>query len=637
MELRYYQRDAINAVIECLKHDSINPCVEIPTGGGKTPIIAKLCQVFGNYRTLVVANRKELLEQTLDKIKLWSPETNATLVSAGLGSKDYSGQVVVAGIQSIYRDAEKLGVINFVIVDEAHLIPAPQENEGGMYHTLLNDLRAFNPKLRVIGLTATPYRLSSGSVCGPDHILNKIVYKVGVQELISGGYLSPLHSKAPVDASTDDLHIKHGEFDSQEVDATFNTDDVVYKACSQIARICKQRKSVLLFCCSVDHVGRVASTLHRITGDEVGVITGNTKARERDELIKRFKGERIDLVSETKPLKFLANIDVLTTGFDAPNVDTIALLRPTASPGLFYQMCGRGFRLSPGKTDCLILDFAGNLKLHGPVDMIEPPDERKKGKREPMTKACPVCFEVNPIQARVCSNCGVKLRCDDFLCPSCNEAVDRESFFCPFCGFQLRRRHSGEYDAVHSILGNPVIEEQITKVEYIVHRAKSGADCLMVKYRTRNVDVCEFVCFDHKGYARQKAARWWQERSTIFPIPVNTKQAWQLIDAYGIGEPTTIEYLPATPKDKYPRLQSAIVAAPKRYDFSVSPTANVYGLTCECGSQAFEYKQFNNHYRVLCAICGTCLLDSQYDDFDVSRAQYMESWEDEFRSDEIPF
>lgn len=636
MQLRYYQRDAINAVIECLKHDSINPCVEIPTGGGKTPIIATLCHIFRNYKTLVVANRKELLEQTFRSIEKWSPDTSVSLVSAGLGSKDYSGAVVVAGIQSIYSNADKLGKVDFVIVDEAHLIPAPQENEGGMYHTLINDLRSFNPNVRVIGLTATPYRLSSGAVCGIDHILNKIVYRVSVSELISGGFLTKLHSKAPIDASTDDLHIKHGEFDSQEVDAAFNTDDVVYKACSQIAHICKNRKSVLLFCCSVDHVGRVASTLHRITGDEVGVITGNSKTRERDELIKRFKGERIDLIAETKPLKWLANIDVLTTGFDAPNVDAIALLRPTASPGLFYQMCGRGFRIADGKDDCLILDFAGNLKLHGPVDAIEAPNEKRKGKREPKNKTCPVCYESIPIQARSCPSCGTKLLCDDFLCPSCDAAVDRSAFFCPSCGFQLRQRHSGDYDHVHSILStNPLIEEKVVKTEYVIHRAKSGVDCLMVAYNTPYTRICEFVCFDHKGYARQKAARWWQERSTIFPVPVSTKQAWKIIDAYGIGEPTTIEYLPATPKDKYPRLQSCQVE-PKRYDFHVSPTANPLGVVCECGCESFIYEH-GASYRVICAKCGTCVLDSEVDDFDVRRVEFIESWENEFYSDEIPF
>ena len=318
------------------------------------------------------------------------------------------------------------------------------------------------------------------------------------------------------------------------------------------------------------------------------------------------------------------------------NVDAIALLRPTASPGLFYQMCGRGFRIADGKDDCLILDFAGNLKLHGPVDAIEAPDERKKGKREPKNKTCPVCYESIPIQARSCPSCGTKLLCDDFLCPSCDATVDRSAFFCPSCGFQLRQRHSGDYDHVHSILStNPLIEEKVVKTEYVIHRAKSGVDCLMVAYNTPYTRICEFVCFDHKGYARQKAARWWQERSTIFPVPVSTKQAWKIIDAYGIGEPTTIEYLPATPKDKYPRLQSSQVE-PKRYDFHVSPTANPLGVVCECGAESFIYEH-GASYRVICAKCGTCVLDSEVDDFDVRRVEFIESWENEFNSDEIPF
>ena len=624
MDLRYYQQKAIKAVLDALKKNpSCNPCIEAPTGSGKTPIIATMCRVFSeaNARTLCVAHRKELLEQTIDKLSVWAPNTKFSVVSAGLNSQDFSGQVVVAGIQSVYRRVNELleeGKIDFLIVDEAHLIPTTEENAEGMYQTLIQGLRKFNPKLRVIGLTATPYRLNSGLVCGENKILTEIVYKISIPELIGNKFLTPLISKAPPnEIESFDFHVEHGEFKTNEVDEAFNVETVIHNAVSQVARLTKNRNSVLLFCCSKDHCRAVAKELERITGNEVGVVLGDTPSTTRDTLLKRFKGESIQtsLFGDTaKKLKYLCNVDVLTTGFDAPNIDCVVLLRPTASPGLYYQMCGRGLRLFDGKPNCLVLDFGGNIERFGGIDEIEPPQSGSPKKKEKKTKkTCPICYEVIDVNARVCPSCGNKLKCDDFECPRCKVMNDLSSNFCTSCGFQFRQlaRHEEDYDSEHSILSMDrtpekiVIEEEILNIQYFEHLSrKSGKKSLRVDYKTPTLLLSEYVCFEHEGFAQQKAFKWWCFRTDIRPIPFSVRQAYEIIETVGIAEPKTVKYTPKKPGQFQPEIVELDVKPQKAPD--VYPrTDNPFNFVCQnCGAESFIYEQTpKEEYIIKCAFC----------------------------------
>ena len=241
-------------------------------------------------------------------------------------------------------------------MDEAHLI----SSEGdGMYRTFLADMKVINPHVRVIGLTATPFRLKGGLICKPENILNEICYEAGLKEMIQQGYLSPLISRAGrAEANLANLHIRGGEFISDEVAAAMDNDALVTSACREIVELTRDRKSVLIFTASVDHCKHVAEKIQAFSGKECAIVTGDTSPAERAEIIARFKGEFIpaDLFGTPKPpLKFLANVNVLTCGFDAPNTDCVVMLRPTNSPGLLIQCAGRGTRLSPdtGKVNCI--------------------------------------------------------------------------------------------------------------------------------------------------------------------------------------------------------------------------------------------------------------------------------------------
>lgn len=165
------------------------PCAVVPTAGGKTPIMASICKdTVGQWQghMLILASVKELLEQTADKLRIVCPEVNFGIYSAGLRRRDTEHPVIVAGIQSVYRRACELDAFNLVMVDEAHLIPLEGD---GMYRQFLAEAKVINPELRIVGFTATPFRLKTGPICTPDGFLNHICYEVGVRELIRDGFL----------------------------------------------------------------------------------------------------------------------------------------------------------------------------------------------------------------------------------------------------------------------------------------------------------------------------------------------------------------------------------------------------------------------------------------------------------------
>ncbi|MFN7429950.1 MAG: DEAD/DEAH box helicase family protein, partial [bacterium] len=397
MNLRPYQSEAIAAVYEHLRTRDDNPCVVIPTGGGKTPVIAAICRdAVGRWggRVVLLAHVKELLEQAADKLRVIAPDVPMGIYSAGLKRKDLGYAVTVAGIQSIWKKACDLGPVDLIIVDEAHMVPA---EDDGMYRQFIADAKVVNPNVRIIGLTATPYRMKSGSICAPENILNHVCYEVGVRELIVQGFLSPLKTKAGLQKiSTDDLHVRAGEFVASEVEDLMDKEGLVEGACAEIAQHTKGRSATLIFSSGIRHGQHIVDVLKAKHGIECGFVTGDTPDGVRAAILGRFRSGE---------LKYLCNVNVLTTGFDAPHIDCVALVRPTMSPGLYYQMVGRGFRLHPGKTDCLVLDFGGNVLRHGPVDAIRiATDDRGDG--EAPAKECPNCQALIAAGYQTCPQCG---------------------------------------------------------------------------------------------------------------------------------------------------------------------------------------------------------------------------------------
>jgi len=523
--LRPYQEDVKTAVYDHLRSRDDNPCAVVPTAGGKTPIMASICKdavgLWGG-RVLILAHVKELLEQTADKLTVVCPEIGFGIYSAGLKRRDTQYPVIVASILSVYKKACELDAFHLIMVDEAHLIPLEGD---GMYRQFLADAKVINPELRIIGFTATPYRLKTGPICTPDGFLNHICYEVGVRELIRDGFLCPLISKAGrAKADMSSLHIRGGEFISDEVESLMDQETLVSSAASEIMEYTVERKACLIFASGVQHGQHIVEVLSEEHGVECGFVCGETSIPERDATLARFKAGE---------LKYLCNVNVLTTGFDAPHIDCVALVRPTMSPGLYYQMVGRGFRLHPSKENCLVLDFGGNVLRHGPVDEIKVTTMDRGDGKAPAKE-----------------------------CPSCQAVIAAGFATCPQCGYVFpppdRQQHDPKASEAGILSGQVTTTKfQVEDIHYSIHIKRGASDdaprTLRVDYRVGWHEYkSEWICFEHDGYARQKAVAWWRRRSPD-PVPDSVERAIEIIEGGGLA-PTLAIKVRSVAGDPYERI-----------------------------------------------------------------------------------
>lgn len=526
MKLRQYQQEAVDAVFRYLSGGGRAPLVEIPTGGGKSPVLGEIarrvCEMGG--RVLVATHRKELVVQDAEAIRRMWPGGHVGVYSAGLGMRQIA-QCTVAGAQSIYRRTDRLGRIDVVIIDEAHLVSV---RGGTQYTRLLEGLREHNDDLVVVGLTATPYRLGQGMLThGEGAIFKSIVYRAGIRQLVDEGYLSPIVSaQASAEIDTSSVRTERGDFVLAELEAVADTDSIVETVADDV--LASGRRHVLVFGVSVAHAARLRNAL-RMRGISTEMVIGETK--NRDAILSAFKAGEIGCIT---------SCDVLTTGFDAPLVDGIALVRPTQSTALYVQMVGRGSRLAPGKKDCLLLDYGGNIARHGPLDEIQPREKRKVSADAP-TKECPTCNAEVLAGMRLCPECGYE-------------------FPPPVKTFDARAA-SGEVIGDRRKKMNEITRYDVDQVDYAAHVSKtSGLPMLRVGYfgpasRSKWHPVAsEFVCLFHdEGFARSKAEQWWREHCPEAPYPGSADEAVELAQYYGrmVIEVAT---KPDPKNDKYTRI-----------------------------------------------------------------------------------
>lgn len=504
LKLRDYQRDAIDGVFAWFEKSTGNPLVIAPTGAGKSVImtgfIHEVLRISPSERFLVLTHVRELIAQNHAALKRAWPGAPSGIASAGLGRRDYEAQVLFAGIQTVFKKAKEIQWVDLVLVDECHLIP---KQGFGMYRTLLNDLLSINPKLKIIGLTATPFRTDCGRLDrGSNRIFEGIAYDCDLVSLIDAGYLSQIKSRgteAKID--TAGLHVRAGEFIEKEVEERAMADDKPRRAVEEIIARAGDRKSWLIFCCSIKHA-ELVQTLLIDRGIECAAVFGSTPSEERDRILAEFKAGK---------LRAVVNMNVLTTGFDAPNIDLIVLLRATKSPGLYVQMVGRGLRIASGKTDCLVLDFGNNVARHGSLNnvrTIEPGDESDDGDQVEL-----------------------KTKSDVKECPSCRLIVVLEDKVCPECGYQFPEappepKYNERPDEDVEIIDRGKVQRErfetwpVDRTTYARHRKEGKPDSLRVDYRCGYRRwISEWVCFEHGGIPRRKAEQWWREREGRMPVP----------------------------------------------------------------------------------------------------------------------
>jgi DNA repair protein RadD len=493
LTLRPYQSGAIQGIYNYFHEATGNPLVVIPTAGGKSLVMATFVEgvlkAYPDQRILIVTHVRELIEQNYTELKKLWPEAPAGIYSAGLKQRDIRARILFAGIQSIHKRVYDVQQCDLVLIDEAHLIP---RSSNTMYRRFLADLGRLNPQMKVIGLTATPYRLDSGLLHeGGDAIFTDIAYEVSVRELIDQGYLSPLISKRmATQIDLTGVGTRGGEYIAKDLEAAVDKDSITQAAVDEIFSYGKDRKSWLIFCAGVDHAYHVRDAI-RARGVTCETIVGDTPGAQREAIINDFKAGRIQC---------LTNANVLTTGFNAPGVDLLAMLRPTKSAGLYVQIVGRGCRLAPGKTDCLVLDFAGNIARHGPIDAVKP--KRPKGGEDGVapTKACPECDSIVHASVRTCPDCG-------HVFPPPELKIEAKAS-------NLDVLTSGKSEWV-----------PVTSVSYARHDKPGKPPSLRVDYWSGLTHHSEWICIEHQGYPRQKAASWWANRAQGLPLPRRVDEA----------------------------------------------------------------------------------------------------------------
>jgi DNA repair protein RadD len=498
LQLREYQSEALDAIFDYWQSGGGSPLVDLATGLGKSVVIAeltrRLVETYPDLRVLMLVHIRELVEQNYKAlVRLW-PEAPAGIYSAGLNKRDAHHRITFASIQSVYKKAAILGPRDVVIVDECHLFPA---NGEGMYQTLLDHLRIDRPDLRLVGFTATPFRMDSGRL-DKGGIFDKTVYSFGIGRGIRDGWLAPLKSKASAtEIDVSGVGKRGGEFIASALEEAALNSTITHSAAAEMLRYGADRKSWLVFCTGVKHAYRVRDVLREI-GISADTVTGETPSEERRSIIEAFKVGRI---------RALTNANVLTTGFDAPGVDMVAFLRPTLSTGLYVQMVGRGTRKAEGKEDCLILDFSGNVRRHGPVDIatIDRGPVREGGEDEEETG---------------------KVKEDDENgkpCPSCETYVAKTATECPHCFFQFpikeKPKHAPVAEAIPILSTEPTkpVGRHVYKWTPRRHEKPGAPDSVRVLYHSGLQMLPDWICPEHGGYARRKFEAWWLQHGGSSP------------------------------------------------------------------------------------------------------------------------
>lgn len=454
-----------------------HPCLVLPTGAGKSHIIAALCknalQNWPETRILMLTHVKELIEQNAEKMRQHWKGAPMGIYSASIGRKQLGEPITFAGIQSIRDKAQLVGHVDLVIIDECHLVN--HKDEGG-YRKFLDELLTINSHLRIIGLSATPYRLGHGLITDKPALFDDLIEPVSIEDLLHKGHLAPLRSKATVTKlDVSGVGKRGGEYIESELQAAVDNDPQNQSVVDEIIERAEGRTSWLLFCSGVDHAKHMCEAL-KARGVNAACVTGETPKAERAQILADFKAKKIQA---------LTNSNVLTTGFDAPDTDLIALLRPTLSASLYMQMVGRGLRVKSHTDHCLVLDFAGVIARHGPITAVQVP--KKKGMGEPGEMPMKVC-------------------------DACHELVHISASSCPACGAPFPAPEPKPFELRHDdIMGKEGTRMFIKrwKWQHYVSR-NSGKTMLKVDYygvRLSDPVVSEYLCVLHSGRAGEKALR----------------------------------------------------------------------------------------------------------------------------------
>lgn len=494
-DLRDYQHSAIVSIFDYFSTNCGSPLVVVPTGGGKSLIIAEFNREANMYfpgtKTVIVSHVALLLEQTASELLNQWPEASISFYSDTLGQKDLSGDVIFAGIQSIYKRAYDFRhTPDLILVDEAHTIGP---DDGSMYRKFFDDMLIINPNIKIVGFTATPFRAGYGMLHkGKNALFTHIAYEIPIAELIARGHLCPVVTPEDGVATKMDVQgVKTTKGDYVQTQLAKAVDDeAITRSCvDEIVLRGQDRNKWMVFTVDITHCEHVTEEL-RSRGIDCEIAHSKMEKTDVSKARDRFKNGSA---------RCLVNVAMLTTGADFPQIDLLAFMRPTRSPVLYIQMAGRGMRTFPGKRNCLLLDFGGVVEELGPIDQVRV-REKGDGEGEAPFKYCPG----NLPNGNICS-------------AALHAAVMR----CPHCGHEfpepLLNLDTTPSDAAALSSQLKAKKIRVSRLAYFRHKKEGKADSMRVDYLCGFDTYREWKHFDSTQRPREEACAWWRTRAATNP------------------------------------------------------------------------------------------------------------------------
>lgn len=363
-------------------------------GFGKTIVSAELMRTANakyGAKSLFLAHLQELVIQTVEKISCVDPGLSCGVF---MGRRKDQADITVGTRQTVAKNLEIMEPVNLIIIDECHLF-CPQ------HQAIIDHFLSLNPRLRVLGLTGTPYSLSDGWIYADDDSRRwpDPFFTASIDSMINHGYLSPYRYKvADKMEELEGMTLSRGEFKEADLEEMMVEERHMGSVQHVLDEQCQGRQRIMIFCITIDHAERLAAYLG------AHCVHSKLNKDEWRRRVDRFK---------TGEDRILVNVTQLTVGFDCPEVDCLIVARPTMSASLHVQICGRGLRVAEGKDDVLIIDMVGNYVRHGlpSSPKIRAPREKIEGKEKSDRAAsvCPECFEVVEGDMETCTHCGAEM------------------------------------------------------------------------------------------------------------------------------------------------------------------------------------------------------------------------------------
>ena len=471
-------------------------------------------QQYPFQRMMLLTHVKELIEQNHKSLlQLW-PSAPIGIFSAGLGLKEAYAPLVFGGIASVKNSIGDLGHRDLLFIDECHLL---SPNENSMYQQVIKELKIVNPNLKVIGLSATPFRMGQGMLTDGG-IFTDIVYDLtGIgpfNQLIDDCYLCPLIPKkteSVIDVS--DVRQLASDFNQGDLAKAVTHQGITQRAIVETMDLARDRKSWVVFGAGIENCEQLTDKFNA-----AGVATTVVHSKLTDE-------QRADRLAAFKAGRFRAIVsnNILTTGFDHPQIDCIIDLRPTTSVVLHVQKYGRGTRpyFHPsfsfdqlrdldnrkraiqmgGKLNCIVLDFAGNTNRLGPINDPRIPRKKGKGTGEVPVKLCPHCGAYNHTVARYCCDCG-----KEFI-------------------FRVKIKPTASTEDIIAVPDSKIELLKVNSVSRKIHNKIGSKPSLQVQYLCGMKLYSSYLCFEHTGLAKHRAHEWWRQHSAD-EIPKTTHEAY---------------------------------------------------------------------------------------------------------------